>query len=74
MTIELINRKSEAARKQLDAAMTELKGLEERATHLGQASHNLKVQIATYDDLLADDTAEVSDAVRETVETLVAGE
>ncbi len=74
MTIELITRKLEAAQKQLEAGVTELRSIEERAQTLGAAIHNLKVQIATYNDLMSDDTAEATDTVRETVEALVSGE
>ena len=74
MTIEIINRKKEDAQKQLNLGVEQLRKLEENATQLSGAIHNLKVQIATYDDLLSDDTAAVSEEVRETIEGLVAGE
>jgi len=74
MTIEIINRKKEDAQKQLNLGVEHLRKLEENATQLSSAIHNLKVQIATYDDLLSDDTAAVSEEVRETIEGLVAGE
>jgi hypothetical protein len=74
MTIEIINRKKEDAQKQLNLGVEQLRKLEENATTLSSVIHNLKVQIATYDDLLSDDTAAVSEEVRETIEGLVAGE
>ena len=74
MTKELVISKQEQAQKALEARANELGSLQKRAEELAASIHNLKVQIATYNDLLTDDTAETSESVRETVETLVAGE
>jgi predicted nucleic acid-binding Zn-ribbon protein len=64
----------ESAQKELQARIAELQSMETRATELAQQIHNLKVQIATYQDLLTDNTEDISSEVRETVESLVAGE
>ena len=74
MTKELVISKQEQAQKALEARANELASLQKRGEELAASIHNLKVQIATYNDLLTDDTAETSESVRETVETLVAGE
>ena len=64
----------ESAQTELQARLTELQNMETRATELAQQIHNLKVQIATYQDLLTDNTEDISSEVRETVESLVSGE
>lgn len=74
MTKEFVETRLEGAQKELEARVTEFQNLQKRAEELGQAIHNIKVQIATYQDLLTDNTDETSENVRETVESLVAGE
>lgn len=64
----------EAAQNELNARTTEIQNLEVRAQELIQQVHNLKVQIATYQDLLTDNTADTTAEVRDTVETLLTGE
>jgi len=64
----------EAAQNELNARTTEIQNLEIRAQELVQQVHNLKVQIATYQDLLTDNTADTTAEVRDTVETLLTGE
>lgn len=71
MTPELVENKMELAQKELQARVTELQSMQKRAEELAGTIHNLKVQIATYQDLLADTTEESSEAVRETIESLV---
>lgn len=74
MTADIITQRLESAQKELQARLTELQGLETRATELAGLIHNLKVQIATYSDLLTDNTEDTSTEVRETIESLVSGE
>lgn len=64
----------EAAQNELNARTTEIQNLEVRAQEIVQQVHNLKVQIATYQDLLTDTTADTTAEVRDTVETLLTGE
>jgi len=64
----------EAAQNELNARSTELQNMEARAQEIVQQVHNLKVQIATYQDLLTDNTADTTAEVRDTVESLLAGE
>jgi len=71
MTIELIQARAESAQKELQARATELQNLQGRIEELGVQIHNLKVQIATYNDLLSDNTSEKETEVRETIESLV---
>ena len=71
MTVELVETKLELAQKELQARVNELQNLQKRAEELAGGIHNLKVQIATYNDLLTDDTSSESEAVRETIENLV---
>lgn len=74
MTTDIVNTRMESAQKELQARIAELQSMETRATELAQQIHNLKVQIATYQDLLVDNTEDISSEIRETVESLVAGE
>ena len=74
MTTEIVTQRMESAQTELQARLTELQNMETRATELAQQIHNLKVQIATYQDLLTDNTEDISSEVRETVESLVSGE
>ena len=74
MTTDLVTTRMESAQKELQARLTELQNMEARATELTQQIHNLKVQIATYQDLLTDTTEDTSAEVRETIESLVADE
>jgi predicted nucleic acid-binding Zn-ribbon protein len=74
MTTDIVNTRMESAQTELQARIAELQSMETRATELAQQIHNLKVQIATYQDLLTDNTEDISSEVRETVESLVAGE
>ena len=74
MTTDIVTTRMESAQKELQARLTELQNMETRATELAQQIHNLKVQIATYQDLLTDTTEDVSAEVRETIESLVADE
>lgn len=74
MTRETVEARCESAQNELNARTTELQNLETRAQEIVQQVHNLKVQIATYQDLLTDNTADTSVEVRETVESLLAGE
>ena len=71
MTIEIIEARKEGAQKELQARATELQNLQQRAEELSVAIHNLKVQIATYNDLLSDNTSEKETEVREAIESLV---
>lgn len=71
MTKELVEQKLELTQKELQARVGEFQSLQKRAEELQATVHNLKVQIATYNDLLTDDTSDASDAVKETVETLI---
>ena len=74
MTTDIITTRLESSQKELQARLQELQNLEARAQELAQGIHNLKVQIATYQDLLTDNTEEVATEVRETIENLVSGE
>lgn len=74
MTLEIIQTKSEAAQNELQKSMNELTAVQKHSDELNMKIHNLKVQIATYQDLLADNADEVTSEVRETVESLVADE
>lgn len=74
MTREIVEARMEAAQNELNARTTELSNLEARAQEIVGQVHNLKVQIATYQDLLTDNTADTTTEVRETVETLLTGE
>lgn len=74
MTTEIIKQKAEAAQNELSRTQKELEVLTKQAEDLNIRMHNLKVQIATYQDLLTDTTEQVSAEVRDTVESLVAGE
>jgi prefoldin subunit 5 len=71
MTKELVEQKMELTQKELQARVAEFQGLQKRAEELQATVHNLKVQIATYQDLLADNTDDASEAVKETMETLI---
>ena len=71
MTKELVEQKCELAQKELQARVAEFQNLQKRAEELQSNVHNLKVQIATYQDLLADNTDDASEAVKETMETLI---
>jgi chromosome segregation ATPase len=71
MTIEIIEARKDGAQKELQARATELQSIQQRAEELGVQIHNLKVQIATYNDLLSDNTSEKETEVRETMESLV---
>ncbi len=73
MTKELVENKLELSQKELQGRIAEYQAMQQRAETLSGTIHNLKVQIATYNDLLSDDTAEASEAVKETIEELVAG-
>lgn len=74
MTQDVINARMEGAQNELNARLTELQTMETRAQEIAQQVHNLKVQIATYQDLLTDNTDDTTNEVRETIETLVSGE
>lgn len=74
MTQDVITARMEGAQNELNARITELQNMETRAQEIAQQVHNLKVQIATYQDLLTDNTDETSTEVRETIENLVSGE
>lgn len=71
MTREIVEARKAAAQQELQARVTELQSLEARITELQLTIHNGKVQIATYDELLTDNTDDISSEVRETVESLV---
>ena len=71
MTVEIVENKMELAQKELQARVNELQNLQKRAEELAGGIHNLKVQIATYQDLLTDNSDDVTSEVRETIETLV---
>jgi len=71
MTIEIIEARNAAAQGELQARTAELQGMQTRAEELGLQIHNLKVQIATYNDLLSDNISEKETEVRETMESLV---
>lgn len=71
MTIEIIQARKEAAQRELEARATELQNISKRAEELGVLIHNIKVQIATYEDLLTDNTPDTEAEVRETIESLV---
>ena len=71
MTKELVEQKLELTQKELQARVGEFQSLQKRAEELQATVHNLKVQIATYNDLLTDDTSDASEAIKETVETLI---
>ena len=71
MTAEIIQARAEAAQTELQARVTELQNLQKRSEELSVAIHNIKVQIATYNDLLTDDISEKETEVRETMESLV---
>lgn len=71
MTVEIIKARAEAAQTELQARTTELQNLEKRSQELSVVIHNIKVQIATYNDLLTDDISEKETEVRETMESLV---
>lgn len=71
MTVEVIQARAEAAQKELQVRITELQNLQKRSEELNVAIHNIKVQIATYNDLLTDDISEKETEVRETMESLV---
>lgn len=71
MTVEIIQARAEAAQTELQARATELQNLQKRSEELSVAIHNIKVQIATYNDLLTDDISEKETEVRETMESLV---
>lgn len=71
MTVEIIQARAEAAQTELQARVTELQNLQKRSEELSVAIHNIKVQIATYNDLLTDDISEKETEVRETMESLV---
>jgi len=71
MTVEVIQARAEAAQKELQARITELQNLQKRSEDLNVTIHNIKVQIATYNDLLTDDISEKETEVRETMESLV---
>lgn len=74
MTTDIITTRLESAQKELQARLQELQNMETRAQEIAQGIHNLKVQIATYQDLLTDNTEDTSAEVRETIENLVSGE
>ena len=74
MTREIIEARMESAQAELSARTTEAQNLQNRFEEVGQQIHNLRVQIATYSDLLTDNTEAASETVRETVESLVSGE
>ena len=71
MTIEIIEARKTAAQTELQARATELQSMQQRAEELGMQIHNLKIQIATYNDLLSDNTSEKETEVREAIESLV---
>ena len=71
MTTDIITTRLESSQKELQARLQELQNLEARAQELAQGIHNLKVQIATYNDLLSDNTSEKETEVRQTMESLV---
>ena len=71
MTKEIIESKLEATQRELQGRTTELQNITKRGEELGVMLHNLKVQIATYEDLLKEDTPSVEAEVRETMESLV---
>lgn len=72
MTIDIINSRMEGAQKELAARSGELQSITTRAEELNLIMHNLKVQVATYQDLLKDDNREQEVEVKETIESLVA--
>lgn len=72
MTIDIISARMEGAQKELAARNTELQSITARAEELNLIMHNLKVQVATYQDLLKDDNREQEVEVKETIESLVA--
>ena len=74
MTHDIITARMEGAQNELNARLTELQNMETRAQEISQQIHNLKVQIATYQDLLTDNTDDAAAEVRDTIESLVSGE
>lgn len=71
MTKEIVEAKLEATQRELQGRTTELQNLTKRAEELNIVIHNIKVQIATYQDLLKEDAPEVEAEIRETMESLV---
>lgn len=71
MTQEIVQAKLEATQRELQGRATELQNIVKRSEELNVTIHNLKVQIATYQDLLKEDAPDVEAEVRETMESLV---
>jgi len=71
MTPEIIEARKESSQRELQACTAELQKLTQRSEELSIMIHNLKVQLATYEDLLTDDTPDTEAEVRETIESLV---
>jgi len=71
MTIEIIEARKDSSQRELQARVAELQGLTQRSEELSVMIHNLKIQVATYEDLLTDDTPDTEAEVRETIESLV---
>ena len=71
MTVEIIEARKDSSQRELQARVAELQGLTQRSEELSVMIHNLKIQVATYEDLLTDDTPDTEAEVRETIESLV---
>lgn len=71
MTPEIIQARKESSQRELQACTVELQKLTQRSEELSIMIHNFKVQLATYEDLLTDDTPDTEAEVRETIESLV---
>jgi hypothetical protein len=72
MNSGIVEAKLEATQRELQGRATELQNVSKRVDELQLVIHNLKVQIATYEDLLKDDQPTAATEVRETIESLVA--
>lgn len=72
MNSGIVEAKLEATQRELQGRATELQNVAKRVEELQLVIHNLKVQIATYEDLLKDDQPAAAAEVRETIESLVA--
>lgn len=69
---EFVEAKQQAAQAQLASRIKDLENAQKQAQELELLIHNMKVQIATYQNLLTDATPSIEAEVKETIESLVA--
>lgn len=68
---EFVEAKQQSVQAQLASRIKDLENTQKQAQELELLIHNMKVQLATYEDLLTDATPAIEAEVKETIESLV---